>query len=164
MILRRTFDSLFLNGLRCNLASAIQFYSVFPPHYIKPTFKKIEQQELYKNTNAEILAHSSIKPACSSDTCSTFHDSLVRKFTNYLMRKGKKQLARSLVDKTFENIKILQLQKYHNTSPKEREHIILDPKVIFYQADLVIGRVIKKKQDLHKQCEANRAYAHYRWL
>lgn len=25
------------------------------------------------------------------------------------------------------------------------------------------GRVIKKKQDLHKQCEANRAYAHYRW-
>lgn len=25
------------------------------------------------------------------------------------------------------------------------------------------GRVIKRKQDLHKQCEANRAYAHYRW-
>lgn len=25
------------------------------------------------------------------------------------------------------------------------------------------GKVIKKKQDLHKQCEANRAYAHYRW-
>ncbi|KAG5863343.1 hypothetical protein JTB14_023118 [Gonioctena quinquepunctata] len=25
------------------------------------------------------------------------------------------------------------------------------------------GRVIKKKQDLHRQCEANRAYAHYRW-
>lgn len=25
------------------------------------------------------------------------------------------------------------------------------------------GRVVKRKQDLHKQCEANRAYAHYRW-
>jgi len=25
------------------------------------------------------------------------------------------------------------------------------------------GRVVKKKQDLHRQCEANRAYAHYRW-
>lgn len=25
------------------------------------------------------------------------------------------------------------------------------------------GKVIKRKQDLHKQCEANRAYAHYRW-
>lgn len=25
------------------------------------------------------------------------------------------------------------------------------------------GRVIRKKQDLHRQCEANKAYAHYRW-
>lgn len=25
------------------------------------------------------------------------------------------------------------------------------------------GRVIKKKDDLHRQCENNRAYAHYRW-
>lgn len=25
------------------------------------------------------------------------------------------------------------------------------------------GRVVKRKQDLHKACEANRAYAHYRW-
>ncbi|VDO92709.1 unnamed protein product [Soboliphyme baturini] len=26
-----------------------------------------------------------------------------------------------------------------------------------------MGRVVKKKQDLHRQCETNRAYAHYRW-
>lgn len=26
------------------------------------------------------------------------------------------------------------------------------------------GRVVKRKQDLHKQCEANRAYAHYRFV
>jgi small subunit ribosomal protein S7 len=25
------------------------------------------------------------------------------------------------------------------------------------------GRLVKKKLDLHRQCEANRAYAHYRW-
>nr|CAG4642778.1 EOG090X0CZM [Evadne anonyx] len=25
------------------------------------------------------------------------------------------------------------------------------------------GRVVKRKQDLHRQCEANRAYAHFRW-
>nr|CAG4644278.1 EOG090X0CZM [Lepidurus arcticus] len=25
------------------------------------------------------------------------------------------------------------------------------------------GKVVKKKHDLHRQCEANRAYAHYRW-
>lgn len=28
---------------------------------------------------------------------------------------------------------------------------------------LLQGRVVKKKLELHKQCEANRAYAHYRW-
>lgn len=25
------------------------------------------------------------------------------------------------------------------------------------------GKAVKRKQELHKQCEANRAYAHYRW-
>ncbi|KRX99966.1 28S ribosomal protein S7, mitochondrial [Trichinella pseudospiralis] len=25
------------------------------------------------------------------------------------------------------------------------------------------GRIVKKKQDLHRQCEANKAYVHYRW-
>ncbi|XP_038068330.1 28S ribosomal protein S7, mitochondrial-like [Patiria miniata] len=25
------------------------------------------------------------------------------------------------------------------------------------------GKVVKRKHDLHKQCEANRAYAHFRW-
>ena len=26
-----------------------------------------------------------------------------------------------------------------------------------------VGSVVKKKTDLHRQCEANRTYAHYRW-
>ncbi|KAJ6218353.1 hypothetical protein RDWZM_009510 [Blomia tropicalis] len=25
------------------------------------------------------------------------------------------------------------------------------------------GKVVKRKQDMHKQCEANKAYSHYRW-
>lgn len=25
------------------------------------------------------------------------------------------------------------------------------------------GKVVRRKQDMHKQCEANKAYAHYRW-
>lgn len=25
------------------------------------------------------------------------------------------------------------------------------------------GKVVKKKQDMHRQCESNKAYAHYRW-
>lgn len=31
------------------------------------------------------------------------------------------------------------------------------------EASMNEGRIVKKKQDLHRQCEANRAYAHYRW-
>uniref|UniRef100_A0A131XBC1 Small ribosomal subunit protein uS7m n=1 Tax=Hyalomma excavatum TaxID=257692 RepID=A0A131XBC1_9ACAR len=46
-----------------------------------------------------------------------------------------------------------------------------DPKVRFYDQlakELLDaynnqGRVVKKKHELHKQCEANKAYAHYRW-
>ncbi|KAJ8923202.1 hypothetical protein NQ315_001756 [Exocentrus adspersus] len=33
----------------------------------------------------------------------------------------------------------------------------------FIDASNNTGKVVKRKQDLHKQCEANRAYAHYRW-
>jgi len=26
------------------------------------------------------------------------------------------------------------------------------------------GRAVKWKEELHKKCQANRAYAHFRWL
>ncbi|CAK9833016.1 28S ribosomal protein S7, mitochondrial [Anthophora retusa] len=227
MILRRAFNSLFLHGLRCNSAIPIQFYSVFPTHYVEPIYKKEEQETLFKETPLTELVHLQVKPAKTYDTCSEFHDPQVRKFINYIMREGDKGMARKLVMETFEKIKIKQLELYYNTSLEQREQIILDPKVIFYKAvdncvpilelqnvvrggitykvpvpvtekrakylsmnwliqsahqkgnaekftDVLAkellsaarheGRVINKKLDLHKQCEANRAYAHYRWL
>ncbi|GBP54735.1 28S ribosomal protein S7, mitochondrial [Eumeta japonica] len=146
---------------------------------------------------------------------------------NHIMEKGKKKLARSLVEKAFENIKRAQIERYHlASSPEEKEKIELDPKKILYKAvencmpilqlqpvkrggityqvptpitdkralflsikwlieatndkDRTIhfpeqfawelldaanntGKVVKRKQDLHRLCEANRAYAHYRW-
>ncbi|XP_076766539.1 mitochondrial ribosomal protein S7 [Xylocopa sonorina] len=227
MILRRTFNSLALFTLRHDSVSSVRFYSVFPPTYIKPIYKKDKQQMLDEEQKTKALAHIPIKPAFSSETCSEFHDELVSKFTNYVMRKGRKELARKLVDETFENIKIIQLKQYYDTPPEYREQIALDPKQIFYRAvenctpvlelmkvvrggityqvpvpmnsnraqflamnwliqtaqeknstdkfSTVLareilnaskneGRVMQKKHELHKQCEANRAYAHYRWL
>lgn len=227
MLCGSTFNSLILFSLRRNLENGVQFYSVFPPTYIKPIYKKDEQEIIFNETVDKKLTHIPIKPAYTSETCSEFHDNLVRKFTNYIMRQGKKQLARRLLDETFENIKIIKLDEYYNSPPEHRENIILDPKIILYQAvenctpilelrkiyrggisyqvpvpmnenrarflsmnwlikcaqdkgnaekfpDVLAkeiidaannkGRVIKKKHDLHKQCEANRAYAHYRWL
>lgn len=53
---------------------------------------------------------------------------------NYIMKKGKKQLARKLLEETFENIKIIKLNEYYNTSPEHREDIILDPNMLLHHA------------------------------
>ncbi|KAJ6648172.1 28S ribosomal protein S7, mitochondrial [Pseudolycoriella hygida] len=49
---------------------------------------------------------------------------------------------------------------------REKERTVHFPEKIAWElldAAANTGRVVKKKQELHKQCEANRAYAHYRW-
>lgn len=143
------------------------------------------------------------------------------------MRDGAKVLARGLVEQSFENIKRMQLEKYHKCqNDEDKEKIELNPRTILYKAvenckpvlkltpikrggvryqvpvpvtpknseflsmkwiieaakdkedttrfhyqlalELIDasknkGRVVKRKQDIHRQCEANRAYAHYRW-
>jgi len=202
-------------------------YSVYPPHFVEPVYKKQELDKLYESSEIEKYKLLPFKAARSSDTCSVFHDPLVAKFINYMLKKGQKKLAREVLEKTFENIKKLQLEKYNNeTDPEKKAEIIVEPiailkKAIFnckpllkltpvkrggsyYQVPVPItdkesiffamrwfvhcgqergkkvsfatfmatelinasnssGRVFKKKLELHKQCEANRAYAHYRW-
>ncbi|XP_064622798.1 small ribosomal subunit protein uS7m-like [Lineus longissimus] len=150
----------------------------------------------------------------------------MEKFINIMMEDGKKQLARNLLEQALKNVKRIQIEKYHKSSPEDREQIILDPVDIFNKAVencrpvLILTKIVKggvtyqvpvpckpnysrfkamnwlinsgmekdpkmrfydklayelieaannegksvrKKQDLHKQCEANRAYAHFRW-
>ncbi|KAK0168813.1 hypothetical protein PV327_002580 [Microctonus hyperodae] len=216
----------FLDPIRSTNVGVVKSYSVFPPHHVKPVFRKNEQALIKETGEAEKLAHVPILPPLDSETSSEFYDPVVAKFTNYIMRKGEKNLARSLLEQTFEKIKRTQLMRYHKALPEERDSIILDPKEILFKAienvspvmDLIPikrgggtyqvpvpllekrqkffgmnwlikaakdkpgevkfhdmlakelidaannqGRVVKKKHDLHKQCEANRAYAHYRW-
>ncbi|XP_076249971.1 mitochondrial ribosomal protein S7 [Rhynchophorus ferrugineus] len=201
--------------------------SQYPHYYIEPIYRKEDQKELEKKGEISKYAHLPTKAAFSDHTCSSKHDPLVSLFTNYVMKSGKKSLARDLLEKTFEKVKRIQLERFHKTKNEEdKNNIELNPKVIFYKAvenskpllqltgikrggvkyqvpvpitdkrsqfismkwlieaakekDRTVkfadqlakelidaannsGRVIKKKQDLHKQCEANRAYAHYRW-
>jgi small subunit ribosomal protein S7 len=146
---------------------------------------------------------------------------------NYIMKNGRKELARKLMSETFERIKRIQIEKYHKSkTEEEKSKIILNPVQILhmaiencrpvlmvtpirrggvrYQVPVPIiekssyyrackwlveasrehdrkthlpekmafelldaanntGRVVKRKHDLHRLCEANRAYAHYRW-
>lgn len=51
------------------------------------------------------------------------------------MEMGKKHLARSLVEKAFENIKRRQIERYHLTkTPEAKAKIELSPKAVLYKA------------------------------
>ncbi|KAK8375266.1 hypothetical protein O3P69_020320 [Scylla paramamosain] len=156
-------------------------YSQYPPAYIKPVYLPAKLEELERSGDAKQLEYTPVRAAYNTHTSSVFHDPLVRKFTNHIMKTGNKCLARELVEKAFQEVKRVQLQKRNTAeTEEEKEAIVCDPLKIFKQAvengrpvlQLVPikrggvkyqGRVVKKKQDLHRQCEANRAYAHYRW-
>jgi len=199
----------------------------YNPYYKEPTYIPQELKELHESGESEKLKFTPIKAALNKQTSSVFHDPLVTKFSSYVMKTGQRALARELVEQTFETIKRIQLQKYHEAeTPEEKETIECNPLVILHNAvanaqpilmtvpikrggtkyqvptpitekhakfmtmrwfieagrdkhrkihfpekmakELIDaanneGRVIKKKLDLHKLCEANRAYAHYRW-
>ncbi|KAF5282472.1 hypothetical protein FQR65_LT14280 [Abscondita terminalis] len=201
--------------------------SQYPKYYIKPIFKPDVQDDMIKSGEAQKLAHLPTRAALNDQTSSVYHDDLINLLINYVMRDGRKVLARELVEKTLEKIKRLQLERYHKAQKNEdKEKIELNPRVIVHRAilngkpllqltpikrggvkyqvpvpitdkrsqflsmkwlieagkekdrnmrfhdqlavELIdasnnTGRVVKKKQELHKQCEANRAYAHYRW-
>lgn len=200
---------------------------MWPPFFVEPVYNKKQLEELEKTGEKERLASIPIRAAKSEQTCSVYFDPEISLFTNYIMRKGRKDLARSLVDKTFENIKRIQLKKYYKEEDEvARAKIVMNPRDIFraaienckpvlqltsvkrggasYQVPVPVnekrakflamnwlieaakdtpkpihfpdtmayelldaanntGKIVKKKIDLHRQCEANRAYAHYRW-
>ncbi|KAL4712261.1 hypothetical protein ACJJTC_004023 [Scirpophaga incertulas] len=199
----------------------------FPDYFQNPVFRKEDQSKLIESSEISKLAALPVKPPAAYETSSTYHDPLVNKVINHVMEMGKKALARSLVEKAFENIKRIQIERYHLAkTPDEKNKIELNPKIILHKAienckpllqlspvkrggityqvpgpitdkrslflaikwlleatndkertihfpeqfawELLdaannTGKVVKRKQDLHRQCEANRAYAHYRW-
>uniref|UniRef100_A0A2M4AKM8 Small ribosomal subunit protein uS7m n=1 Tax=Anopheles triannulatus TaxID=58253 RepID=A0A2M4AKM8_9DIPT len=201
--------------------------SQYGPHFIEPIVSKEEIGKLRETGELSKIAHVPIKAALANQTTSVFYDPLVSQFTNYVMKQGNKELARGLVEKGFENIKRMQLERYHLAeSDEERAKIELNPRKLLHQAvencrpllqltpikrggvryqvpvpvtekrsyflamkwlleavrekertvhfpekmaweilDAAAnqGKVVKRKHELHRQCEANRAYAHYRW-
>ncbi|EAA14573.3 AGAP009613-PA [Anopheles gambiae str. PEST] len=201
--------------------------SQYGPHFIEPIVNRDKIEELHKTGDLSKISHVPVKAALSNQNCSVFYDPLVAQFTNYVMKQGNKQLARDLVEKGFENIKRLQLERYHlSESEEEKAKLELNPRRLLHQAvencrpllqltpikrggvryqvpvpitekrsyflamkwlleairekertvhfpekmaweilDAAAnqGKVVKRKHELHRQCEANRAYAHYRW-
>lgn len=213
-----------MNYLFCS--PFIRCMSQYPKTFQEPVFKHEKQKELDETGELSKLSHLPIRAALNDATSSVFHNERLRKFTNYVMKCGNKKLARELIERGFENIKRIQLERYNLAEGEEKDAIETDPLKIFlkavensrpllnltpikrggvtYQVPVPVtekrsyfmamkwiieatnekertvhfpekfaweildaaagqGRVIKKKLELHKQCEANRAYAHYRW-
>ncbi|KAB7508079.1 28S ribosomal protein S7, mitochondrial [Armadillidium nasatum] len=199
----------------------------FPAEFQKPITDQDVLKELEDSSEFENLKFQPFLPAPISLNSSVFYDEFKERFTRYVMKGGQKKLARELLEKTFYEIKKIQLKKYYEAeTDSERNEIECNPLVILknaienctpmltvkkvsrggsvYQVPVPVqekkaeylsikwmleaardkgsrvhlpiklskelidahngeGRVIKKKQDLHKLCEANRAYAHFRW-
>uniref|UniRef100_T1GAS7 Small ribosomal subunit protein uS7 domain-containing protein n=1 Tax=Megaselia scalaris TaxID=36166 RepID=T1GAS7_MEGSC len=114
---------------------AVSHMSVYPKNYIEPIFKKEDQEALTKSGEHLKVAHIPIKAARNNDTVSVFHDEVISKFTNYIMKKGNKLLARDLLSKTFEQIKRIQLEKYNlSQNEEEKSKIQTNPNEILHQA------------------------------
>ncbi|KAK8732846.1 hypothetical protein OTU49_006959 [Cherax quadricarinatus] len=205
----------------------LRTYSQYPPHFVKPVYQPAQLDDILESGESKNLEFTPVRAAYVNHTSSIFHDKIVMKFTNHVMKTGRKSLARELVEKTFQEIKRIQLQKWNEAkTAEEKANTECNPLTIFHQAvencrpvlqlipikrggiryqvpipitdkrsyfismrwfvhagrekerkihfperlarELIAasnneGRVVKQKQDLHRQCEANRAYAHYRW-
>nr|XP_018898118.1 PREDICTED: 28S ribosomal protein S7, mitochondrial [Bemisia tabaci] len=217
-----------LNPLSSAARSAnVRCMSRYGPQFIDPVVDPQEQKKIRESGDLQTYLFRPIKSAPGNYTCSHYFDPEVAKFTNILMSGGRKALCRELMDKTFEQIKRNQIERFNNAeTDEERNAIIFDPLIIFhkaienakpimkllkikrggqtYQVPYPItenekrfraikwlieagndkpnpihfpqrmaiefidaannkGSAVKRKTELHRQCEANRAYAHYRW-
>ncbi|XP_023702409.1 28S ribosomal protein S7, mitochondrial isoform X2 [Cryptotermes secundus] len=113
----------------------VNAYSMYGPQFVEPIYKKEQQESMYESGEVENILHVPVKAARVDATCSVFHDDLVRKFTNHVMKDGNKVLARELVEKAFQKIKRIQLQRYHGADDSEKKASIeTNPLKIFHMA------------------------------
>lgn len=211
----------------CRWNHIARHYAQYAPDYKRPVFRKDEVNAFVKETSTEEIDCMRVRAAEGHQTCSVFYDEDVSKFTNYIMKCGKKELARNLVENAFTHVKHIQIRKYQNETDEEKKiKILINPREVFHTAvinstpkldvtkikksgtwyhipvgikpkrakflamkwlveasrekeknypfekqlatELIAaaeghGKAVKKKTELHKLCEANRSYAHYRW-
>ncbi|XP_010595262.1 small ribosomal subunit protein uS7m isoform X2 [Loxodonta africana] len=158
-------------------------------YYRKPT-AQLTEEEKYER---ELRKTRFIKAAPATKTSSVFEDPVVSKFTNMMMKGGNKVLARHLMTQALKNcepviglVSILKSGRFYQvpvpladrrrrflamkwmiTECREKKHRrMLMPEKLSHellQAFHNQGPVVKRKRDMHKMAEANRALAHYRW-
>ncbi|KAG8321426.1 28S ribosomal protein S7, mitochondrial [Homalodisca vitripennis] len=110
-------------------------HKIYSPLYLAPITDRKKLEQMMESGEASKLESVPILPALTTDNNSIYSDPVIKKFTNYLMRDGKKTRAQMLLLKTFERIKRYQLEKYHKEEdPAEKAKIEVDPLKIFHCA------------------------------
>ncbi|XP_054564989.1 28S ribosomal protein S7, mitochondrial isoform X2 [Eptesicus fuscus] len=158
-------------------------------YYRKPLAELTEEEKFER----ELKKTQPIKAAPSANTSSVFEDPVISKFINMMMKGGNKVLARSLMTQALKNCEpviglapILKGGRFYQvpvplsdrrrrflamkwmiTECREKKHrrTLMPEKLSqeLLEAFHNQGPVVKRKHDMHKMAEANRALAHYRW-
>lgn len=136
-------------------------------HYRKPE-AELTEEERY---DRELRKTQLIKAAPATTTGSVFEDPVISKFTNMMMKGGNKVLARSLMAQVpvplADRRRRFLAMKWMITECREKKpRRTLMPEKLSHELLEAFhnqGPVIKRKHEMHKMAEANRALAHYRW-
>ncbi|XP_053211733.1 28S ribosomal protein S7, mitochondrial-like [Panonychus citri] len=206
-------------------------WTVWPSSYVKPIPRKEDQNLLIKEEPDKFkeFTFAPIRAAENNINGSLFFDPFLRRFTNIIMRKGKRDEYEDMMRDVMYLIKKKQLAEWRAAdTPEKRSKFELDALVLMKKAvdnvkPIVItkpvqkggvtysvpfpitsqlseflgmkwineaahdhpvpwraihtpalvrefvfafnneGKAVKRKYDLHKLAETNKAYAHYRW-
>src|ERR1043166_1983427 len=87
-----------------------------------------------------------------------YQSPLVSKFINCIMSGGKRRTAERIIYKSFDIIK----EKTSDDPLKVFKKAVENVKPSLEVKSRRVGAV-KKREDVHRMAEANRAFAHYRW-
>ncbi|KAF6201712.1 hypothetical protein GE061_004107, partial [Apolygus lucorum] len=124
-----------LRGRVLSLVQAVRPMARFAKEFQEPVHSVQALEELQNTGEGKKLTHVPIKAARSEVSTSPLYDPLLEKFVNFVMRQGKKELARYQVNKTLETVKRIQVEKYNNAkSEEEKAAINVDAMNIFHQA------------------------------
>ena len=88
-----------------------------------------------------------------------YADSLVEKFICSMMWDGKKSTAQRVFYSAMDQV----AKKTNDEAIKIFKKALENAKPVLEVKTRRVGGAIKKKEDVHRMAEANKAFAHYRW-
>ena len=118
---------------QCSFSTTKSVFAVYPPTFVDPNpDPAFYKQHPPKETDE--IALQPVKAAPSTQTYSVFYDEKLWKFEKFVLKKGKSPVSRRLVRGALEQIKAIQIKKYHRATEEEKLSIETDPLKIFHQA------------------------------